>query len=64
MTISQGSEAQLSQPRDPSACISMPPLPPQHTLAQVEDAAMLEAMALIQPKRLVLDGDRQAGPIR
>jgi hypothetical protein len=58
MAISQGGEAQISQPRDPTGSVLMPPLPPEDSLPHVEDAAMLQVVALIEPKRLAIDRDR------
>jgi hypothetical protein len=58
MAISQGGEAQLSQPRDPTSSVLMPPLPPEDALPHVEDAAMLQVVTLIEPKRVVIDRDR------
>src|SRR6516162_5857630 len=42
----------------------MPPLPPEDALPHVEDAAMLQAMALIEPKWVAVDRGGQTGPVR
>ena len=55
MMVGHGGKTQLAQSSDSSALILVPPLPPENTLPQVKDTAMLEVMALIQPKRVSLD---------
>jgi len=63
MTVSHGGKAQLVQPSDSSALVLMQPLPPENTLPHVKDTTVLEAMALIQPKRVALDGNTYTGPV-
>src|SRR6516165_10169599 len=50
--------------RDFTGCVLMPPLPPEDALPHVEDAAMLQAMALIEPKQAAVDRGGQTGPVR
>jgi len=63
MTVGHRGKTQLAQSSDSSALVLMPPLPPENALPHVKGTPMLEAMALIQPKWVALDGNTYPGPI-
>jgi hypothetical protein len=56
MTVSQGTHAQRTKPRDPTRSVLMPPFPPEDALPHVEDAAVFQVLASIKSQPLTAYG--------